>query len=149
MYPNTYQLREEAISLMSFKFHVEISSAYLFVIDLAMKKQKSVVSSTSSLEISNPTGGTSSNENKTDNDTGDSTAPQIILYSLAKSPNENYNLVTIDLTKEIADQVFLCIYLPDLPELIISEKVAESLMLSYRRLKDLSAPSVREVSSAH
>ncbi|KAM7540905.1 hypothetical protein Aperf_G00000045047 [Anoplocephala perfoliata] len=101
MYPNTYQLREEAISLISFKFHVEISSAYLFVNDLEMKKRKSAFSSASSLEMDR----TSTNENKTDNDMGDSAATQIILYSLAKSPNENYNLITIDLTKEIADQI--------------------------------------------
>nr|CUU00485.1 hypothetical transcript [Hymenolepis microstoma] len=82
--PNTYQLRDDAISQFSFKIFLEISGAYLCVID-----------SKSSDSDSNASTG----ENKAFDP-----APQFILYALTKDSSFNYTLVTINLTKEIDGQ---------------------------------------------
>ncbi|VDO03183.1 unnamed protein product [Rodentolepis nana] len=82
--PNTYQLRDDSISQFSLKILLEISDAYLSVIE-----SKSTDSD--------------SNDPISENKEFDPES-QFILYALTKDSSFNYNLVTINLTKEIIGQ---------------------------------------------
>lgn len=104
MYQNSYQLRDESLSMMSFKILLNISSAYLTVIDPKKKKDIPSDESTSTNSYKTPQEDVEATENEEPKEEA-KTTPMIILYSLTKGTNNSRVLVMIDLSKEIADQV--------------------------------------------
>ncbi|VDM27572.1 unnamed protein product [Hydatigera taeniaeformis] len=103
MYQNSYQLRDESLSMMSFKILLNISGAYLIVTDPEKKKDLSSEPSvsTSSYKTSQEDAIVPENEGSKEET---KKTPMIILYSLTKGNNNSCVLVMIDLSKEIADQ---------------------------------------------
>ena len=102
-YQNSVQFRDEALSMVSFKILLEISSAYLTVADPESKKKKpaSELSSNDSITTT-----TSDEEFARFKATKRDDKPRIILYTINKTPAGGSILIMIDLTKEIADQVY-------------------------------------------
>ncbi|EUB61638.1 WD repeat-containing protein [Echinococcus granulosus] len=103
IYQNSYQLRDESLSMMSFKILLNISSAYLTVTDPNKKKNLSADESASMNSYKTPKEEAENPENEELKEEA-KTTPKIILYSLTKGTNNSCVLVMIDLSKEIADQ---------------------------------------------
>ncbi|VDK35569.1 unnamed protein product [Taenia asiatica] len=103
MYQNSYQLRDESLSMMSFKILLNISSAYLTVTDPEKKKDISSDESVSTSSYKTPQEDMGATENEEPKEEAKA-EPMIILYSLTKGTNNSHVLVMIDLSKEIADQ---------------------------------------------
>ncbi|CDS35835.1 WD repeat containing protein 96 [Echinococcus multilocularis] len=100
---NSYQLRDESLSMMSFKILLNISSAYLTVTDPNKKKDLSEDGLASMDSYKTPKEEAENLENEELKEEA-KTTPKIILYSLTKSTNNSCVLAMIDLSKEIADQ---------------------------------------------
>ncbi|KAL5112964.1 Cilia and flagella-associated protein 43 [Taenia crassiceps] len=103
MYQNSYQLRDESLSMMSFKILLNISSAYLTVTNPVKQKDISSSESTSTNSYKTPQEDVRALANDEPKEEA-KTTPMIILYSLTKGTNNSRVLVMIDLSKEIADQ---------------------------------------------
>uniref|UniRef100_A0A5K3ESP0 WD repeat and coiled-coil-containing protein n=1 Tax=Mesocestoides corti TaxID=53468 RepID=A0A5K3ESP0_MESCO len=99
MYPQSYQLRDDSLSMMSFKILLNIYEAYLTVTE--PETLNSLASDDASIG--------SSERHESDGEEVNSDErkpiPKIILFSLTKNANDNSLLVAIDLSKEVADQV--------------------------------------------
>ena len=95
-YQNSFQFRDEALSMMSFRILTEVSSAYLTV--TTPPKSKSTLERSSSDE-------SSSTWISDEQATKTNASPLIILYTLGRGPTGTTFLIMVDLTKEIADQV--------------------------------------------
>ncbi|KAM3183117.1 hypothetical protein ACTXT7_011005 [Hymenolepis weldensis] len=113
--PNTYQLRDESIFQMSFKILLKVSGAYLSVIDLNRSDSDSNASFSENKEFDQ--------------------APQFILYTLTTDSHVNCNLVTINLTREIAGQIKRAI-----PELSDYQMTNVSFVSSFTSLISTHVP---------
>ena len=123
LYPNSFQLRDDSLSLVAFKILLELSGAYLIVTDPQASKQskhrkkgsseKSSIFEEAGLSSDLEADDTAEEVENTlrEEKTGlteenvDSSESRTILYSTTRGSSESSVLVMVDLTKEIADQV--------------------------------------------